>query len=193
DRPGRPRASRLHRARHPRGLGLRVRVPDGADEPQAPVDGRDGVPHAAREVHVHLLAPHQGSRRLRHVGDGDGPDDRREAAGGKVPSQVTRRAAAEGATRRAGRTPEDACPVVVSCGAKHALVNIAVAVLNPGDEVLIPNPYWVSYPEQARLVGGVPVEVETREATGFDLDPDRLRAAVGPRTKVIILNSPNNP
>src|SRR5207249_5319828 len=61
------------------------------------------------------------------------------------------------------------------------------------DEVLIPSPYWVSYPEQARLVGGVPVEVETREATGFDLDPDQLRAAVGPRTKVIILNSPNNP
>ncbi|PYO22649.1 MAG: aspartate aminotransferase, partial [Candidatus Rokuibacteriota bacterium] len=83
--------------------------------------------------------------------------------------------------------------VLVSCGAKHALFNIAVAVLNPGDEVLIPSPYWVSYPEQARLVGGVPVEVETREATGFDLDPDRLRAAVGPRTKVIILNSPNNP
>ena len=83
--------------------------------------------------------------------------------------------------------------VLVSCGAKHALFNIAVAVLNPGDEVLIPSPYWVSYPEQARLVGGVPVEVETREATGFDLDPDRLRATVGPRTKVIILNSPNNP
>src|SRR5207253_6218504 len=57
----------------------------------------------------------------------------------------------------------------------------------------IPSPCWVSYPEQARLVGGVPVEVETREATGFDLDPDRLCAAVGPRTKVIILNSPNNP
>src|SRR2546426_996379 len=83
--------------------------------------------------------------------------------------------------------------ILVSCGAKHALFNMAVAVLNPGDEVLIPSPYWVSYPEQARLVGGVPVEVETREATGFDLDPDRLRAAVGPRTKVIILNSPNNP
>src|SRR2546425_9071944 len=66
--------------------------------------------------------------------------------------------------------------VLVSCGAKHTLFNIAVAVLNPGDEVLIPSPYWVSYPEQARLVGGVPVEVETREATGFDLDPDRLPA-----------------
>jgi len=66
-------------------------------------------------------------------------------------------------------------------------------VLNPGDEVLIPSPYWVSYPEQVRLVGGVPVPVETREATGFDLDPARVAAAVSERTKVVILNSPNNP
>src|SRR5256886_8178575 len=83
--------------------------------------------------------------------------------------------------------------VLVSCGAKHALFNIAVAVLNPGDEVLIPSPYWVSYPEQARLVGGVPVEVETREATGFDLDPDRLRAAGGARPQGVILQNPNHP
>jgi aspartate aminotransferase len=65
--------------------------------------------------------------------------------------------------------------------------------LNPGDEVLVPSPFWVSYPEQARLVGAVPVAVPTQERTGFDLDPDRLRAAVTPRTKAIILNSPNNP
>ncbi len=83
--------------------------------------------------------------------------------------------------------------VLVSCGAKHTLFNMVTAMLNPGDEVLVPSPYWVSYPEQARLVGGVPVAVETKEATGFDLDPERLRAAVTPRTKVIILNSPNNP
>ena len=83
--------------------------------------------------------------------------------------------------------------VLVSCGAKHTLFNMAVALLDPGDEVLVPSPYWVSYPEQARLVGAVPVPVPTSEATGFDLDPARLRAAVTPRTKVIILNSPNNP
>jgi aspartate aminotransferase len=83
--------------------------------------------------------------------------------------------------------------VVVSCGAKHTLYNMAVALLDPGDEVLVPSPYWVSYPEQARLVGAVPVAVATDEATGFDLDPERLRAAVTARTKVIILNSPNNP
>jgi aspartate aminotransferase len=83
--------------------------------------------------------------------------------------------------------------VLVSCGAKHTLFNMVVALLNPGDEVLVPSPYWVSYPEQARLVGAVPVAVLTQEATGFDLDPERLRAAVTPRTKVIVLNSPNNP
>jgi len=83
--------------------------------------------------------------------------------------------------------------VLVSCGAKHTLFNLAVAMLNPGDEVLVPSPFWVSYPEQTRLVGAVPVAVPTSETTGFDLDPERLRAAVTPRTKVIILNSPNNP
>ena len=83
--------------------------------------------------------------------------------------------------------------IVVSVGAKHTLFNLVVALVNPGDEVLVPSPYWVSYPEQARLLGGVPVEVPTSEATGFDLDPDRLAAAVTPRTKLIVLNSPNNP
>jgi aspartate aminotransferase len=83
--------------------------------------------------------------------------------------------------------------ILISVGAKHTLFNLFTAVLDPGDEVLVPSPYWVSYPEQVKLVGGVPVPVATDEATGFDLDPDRLRAAVTPRTKVIVLNSPNNP
>lgn len=83
--------------------------------------------------------------------------------------------------------------VTVSCGAKHTLYNIAMALVNPGDEVLIPSPYWVSYPEQIRLVGGVPVFVETHESTGFDLDPEALRRAVTPRTRMIILDSPGNP
>jgi aspartate aminotransferase len=83
--------------------------------------------------------------------------------------------------------------VLVSCGAKHTLYNLATALLNPGDEVIVPSPFWVSYPEQVRLLGGVPVVVETLEETGFDLDPDRLRAAITPLTKLIVLNSPNNP
>ena len=83
--------------------------------------------------------------------------------------------------------------ILVSCGAKHTLYNAAMALLNPGDEVLVPSPYWVSYPEQARLVDAVPVPVATDEATGFDLDPERLRAAATDRAKLVILNSPNNP
>jgi aspartate aminotransferase len=83
--------------------------------------------------------------------------------------------------------------ILVSVGAKHTLFNLVVALINPGDEVLVPSPYWVSYPEQARMLGGVPVEVPTSEATGFDLDPAALAAAVTPRTKLIVVNSPNNP
>src|SRR6266851_2808001 len=64
--------------------------------------------------------------------------------------------------------------VTVSCGAKHTLYNIFMALVNPGDEVLIPSPFWVSYPEQVQLLGGVPVPVETSESTGFDLDPAAL-------------------
>ncbi len=87
-------------------------------------------------------------------------------------------------------TPDE---VTVSCGAKHTLFNIMMALVNPGDEVLIPSPYWVSYPEQVRLLGGVPVPVITQESTGFDLDPAALRQAVTPRTRLIVLDSPGNP
>jgi aspartate aminotransferase len=83
--------------------------------------------------------------------------------------------------------------VTVSCGAKHTLYNIVMALVNPGDEVLIPSPYWVSYPEQVRLLGGVPVPVPTHESTGFDLDPAAVARAVTSRTKLIILDSPGNP
>ncbi len=87
-------------------------------------------------------------------------------------------------------TPDE---VTVSCGAKHTLFNIFMALLNPGDEVLIPSPFWVSYPEQVRLLGARPVAVATPESTGFDLDPAELRRAVTARTKMIILDSPGNP
>ena len=87
-------------------------------------------------------------------------------------------------------TPDE---VTVSCGAKHTLYNLFMALVNPGDEVLIPSPYWVSYPEQVRLLGGVPVPVATPESTAFDLDPAELRRAVTPRTKMIVLDSPGNP
>lgn len=83
--------------------------------------------------------------------------------------------------------------IVVSCGAKHSLYNIFMAILNPGDEVLIPSPYWVSYPEQVKLAGGIPVYVECSEADEFKLTPEALRAKITPKTKALILNSPSNP
>ena len=87
-------------------------------------------------------------------------------------------------------TPEE---VTTSCGAKHTLFNIVMALVNPGDEVIIPSPFWVSYPEQVRLLGGVPVPVETLESTGFDLDPEAVRRAVTAKTRILVLNSPGNP
>ncbi len=83
--------------------------------------------------------------------------------------------------------------IVVSCGAKHTLYNLAQALFEEGDEVIIPAPYWVSYPDQALLNDATPVFVTTTAAEGFILDPKRLEAAITPRTKALILNSPSNP
>ncbi len=83
--------------------------------------------------------------------------------------------------------------IVVSGGAKHSLYNAFLALVNPGDEVLIPSPYWVSYPEQVKFAGGIPVFVECSEADEFKLTPEVLKAKITPKTKVLILNSPSNP
>ena len=83
--------------------------------------------------------------------------------------------------------------VTVSVGAKHALFNLAVALFEPGDEVIIPAPYWVSYPEQVRIVGATPVLVPTSETEGWKLSPTALEAALTPKTKAVILCSPSNP
>ncbi len=83
--------------------------------------------------------------------------------------------------------------IAASCGGKHTLHNILAVILSPGDEVIIPTPYWVSYPEQVRLAGGVPSFVETTAAEGFHASPDALEAAIGPRTRALIVNSPSNP
>jgi aspartate aminotransferase len=87
----------------------------------------------------------------------------------------------------------DASQVTVSCGAKHTLFNCFLALLDEGDEVVIPAPYWLSYPEQVQFAGGRPVIVETSEEDGFRLKADALEAALSPRTKILILNSPSNP
>jgi aspartate aminotransferase len=83
--------------------------------------------------------------------------------------------------------------VVVSCGAKQSLFNFFEAILSPGDEVLVPAPYWVSYPEQVSFAGGVPVFVPCKPSEGFRLQAAAVAAAVTPRTRALVLNSPNNP
>jgi aspartate aminotransferase len=83
--------------------------------------------------------------------------------------------------------------ILVTSGAKQAVYTALTAVINPGDEVLIPSPYWVTYPEAVRLLGGVPVELPTRFEDGFKLRPEDLRAAITPRSKLLLLNSPCNP
>ncbi|MEM9735986.1 MAG: aminotransferase class I/II-fold pyridoxal phosphate-dependent enzyme, partial [Pseudomonadota bacterium] len=81
----------------------------------------------------------------------------------------------------------------VGTGGKQVLYNALIATLNPGDEVLIPAPYWVSYPDMVLLGGGTPVVVETSIETGFKMTPEALEAAITPRTKWLIFNSPSNP
>ncbi len=83
--------------------------------------------------------------------------------------------------------------VVVSCGAKHTLYNIAQALFEKGDEVIIPAPYWVSYPDIVILAGARPVIVPTTAASGFKLTPERLEKAIRRKTKAVIINSPSNP
>ncbi len=83
--------------------------------------------------------------------------------------------------------------IIVNCGAKHSCYNAIIATCNPGDEVIIPAPYWLSYPEMVKLAGAQPVIVPTTEATGFKITPDQFREAMTPATKLIILNSPGNP
>jgi len=82
--------------------------------------------------------------------------------------------------------------VLVSCGAKHSIFNVLLAMCNDGDEVIIPAPYWTSYPEMVKMAGGKPVIVETKN-TGFKLTPERLKSAITPKTKLVIINSPCNP
>ncbi len=136
--------------------------------------------------------------------DFDTPEFIRDAAKEAIDEGATRYTTARGivplreavceasAKRRPGveYTPAE---VVVSVGAKHTLFNLSVALYDEGDEVIIPAPYWVSYPEQVRLVGASPVIVNTTEDDGFRMTPDALRAAVTPKTKALVLCSPSNP
>ncbi|MBI5059778.1 pyridoxal phosphate-dependent aminotransferase [candidate division KSB1 bacterium] len=83
--------------------------------------------------------------------------------------------------------------IVVSSGAKHSIANAILAMIDPGDEVVIPRPCWLSYPEMVELAGGTTVFADTDAAGGFHLTPRSLERALSPKTKLVILNSPNNP
>ena len=131
------------------------------------------------------------------------PDHVKEAAKRAIDANFTRytpvagipelrRAIAAKLARENGLSYEPS-EIVVSNGGKQALYNAIMALCDPGDEVMILAPYWVSYPEQVRLAGGEPVFVPTDAGRGFHLDPDALARRVTARTRVIVLNSPNNP
>jgi aspartate aminotransferase len=83
--------------------------------------------------------------------------------------------------------------IIVSCGGKHSCYNVIFATCEEGDEVIIPAPYWLSYPEMVKLAGATPVILQTTDQTEFKVTPDQLRNAITPRTRLFILNSPSNP
>ena len=83
--------------------------------------------------------------------------------------------------------------IVISCGGKHSCCNVILATCNPGDEVIIPAPYWLSYPEMVRLAEATPVILQTSDKTEFKVTPEQVRAAITPRTRLFIFNSPSNP
>ena len=106
--------------------------------------------------------------------------------------QELREAVAEKLERENG-VKYDPSEIIITCGAKGALYLALQAICDPGDEVIIPAPYWVTYPEQVKLAGAEPVVLDTSFEDGFKINPDDLRRLVTVRTKALILNSPNNP
>jgi aspartate aminotransferase len=83
--------------------------------------------------------------------------------------------------------------IIVSCGGKHSCYNVILATCEEGDEVIIPSPYWLSYPEMVKLAGATPVILPASDKTEFKVTPSQLRAAITPRTRLFVLNSPSNP
>ncbi|NBC31417.1 MAG: aminotransferase class I/II-fold pyridoxal phosphate-dependent enzyme [Alphaproteobacteria bacterium] len=135
--------------------------------------------------------------------DFDTPDNIKEAAIAAIRAGDTKYTAVDGTPalkkaiaakfkleNRLDYAPEQ---ILVAAGGKQVIFNALVATVDPGDEVVIPAPYWVSYPDIVLLCGGVPVSIPCPEESGFKLQPAALDAAITPRTKWVILNSPNNP
>lgn len=135
--------------------------------------------------------------------DFDTPDHIKEAAIEAIKGGDTRYTPAGGTLklkqaivekfRRENGLEYQANQIVVSVGAKHSLYNAFQVLCQPGDEVILPAPYWVSYLEQIKLAGAEPVIIQTRQENGFKLTPEELKAAITPKSRVFLLNSPSNP
>ena len=95
--------------------------------------------------------------------------------------------------KRDNKLTYDPGQIVVSNGAKHSLSNAFMTIVQEGDEVIVPSPYWLTYPELIRLAGGIPVYVDCKDNEGFVMTPEQLTKAITPKTKAVIINSPSNP
>jgi aspartate aminotransferase len=135
--------------------------------------------------------------------DFDTPEHIKDAAIAALKSGKTRygpaagepglRAAIAQKLQRENHLPYNAENILVTNGGKHSLYNLMMTLIGPGDEVIIPAPYWVSYPEMVKLADGTPVIVETTAAAGYKITPEQLRQAITPKTKLFVMNSPSNP
>jgi aspartate aminotransferase len=95
--------------------------------------------------------------------------------------------------QRDNQLPYKAENIIVTNGGKHSLYNLIMAMIDPGEEVIIPAPYWLSYPEMVKLADGVPVIIQTTPESGYKVTPEQLRQAITPKTRLLVLNSPSNP
>ncbi len=138
-----------------------------------------GEPDFATPEHVKEAAHHAIDADFTHYTAVDGIPELKQAIIGKLQRE-----------NNLAYKPEQ---ILVSCGAKHSIYNLMQALLNPGDEVLIPAPYWVSYPDMVLLTGAKPVFLHAGMEQRFKITPQQLKQAITPRTRLLILNSPSNP
>jgi aspartate aminotransferase len=112
---------------------------------------------------------------------------------GAVAGEAKLRSAIAHKLQQDNQLPYQSDNILVTNGGKQGLYNLMQILLDPGDEVIIPAPYWLSYPEMVKLAEGIPVIVQTDTASGFKISPQQLQAAITPKTKLFVLNSPSNP
>ncbi len=119
--------------------------------------------------------------------------DRGKTKYGAAAGEIQLREAISNKLQRDNHLNYQAANILVTNGGKHSLYNLMMALIDPGDEVIIPAPFWLSYPEMVKLAGGVPIIVHTDSTTNYKITAEALNAAITPKTKLFILNSPSNP